>query len=118
VSPHLFGMGVVLSNVCSGQASFDMKRMEVLVDNTDAFAIHSMESGSCVSVFSTGRPTRRVPKQAVFTDDGETIVVGSDHGDVYVFDREGGHHTAVLEHARSGSTQTIAVSHCYITHTA
>jgi DNA-binding beta-propeller fold protein YncE len=69
--------------------------MEVLVDNTDAFMIHSMESGSCMSVFSTGRPMCRVPKQVVFTDDGETIVVGSNHGNVYVFDREGGHHQAV-----------------------
>jgi hypothetical protein len=87
-----------------------MKRREVLVDNTDTFAVHSIDSGSCLNAFSTGRPKRRVPKQAIFSNEGETVIVGSDHGDVYVFERAGGHPLAVLHHGETGSTQTVAVS--------
>ncbi|EIN09760.1 WD40 repeat-like protein [Punctularia strigosozonata HHB-11173 SS5] len=91
-----------------GNGTFDVERGEVLVDNTDAFAVHSTETGSCLNVFSTGRPTRRVPKQAVFGERGQTVVVGSDHGDVYVFERAGGHPQAILHHGESGYTQTVA----------
>ncbi|EIN13259.1 WD40 repeat-like protein [Punctularia strigosozonata HHB-11173 SS5] len=91
-----------------GYASFDSDHREVLVDNTDAFAIHSTELGSCLNVFSTGRPTWKIPKQVVFAEGGQTVIVGSDHGDVYVFDRAGGHPQAVLHHQDTGYTQTIA----------
>ena len=92
----------------SGEACFDISNRVVLIDNTDAFAIHDIDTGSCLNVYSTARPTRRVPKKAVFSDNGAIVVAGSDHGDVYVFERRGGHPLAVLEHAKDGYTQTVA----------
>lgn len=99
----------------SGHATVDIERDEVLVDNGDAFSIHNLTTGSCVAVFSTGRPKHRYPKHAVFGEGGDAVIVGSDHGNAYIFERAGGHPLDVLHHADRGCTQTVAVRR-YIFH--
>lgn len=93
----------------SGHATVDIERNEVLVDNGDAFSIHNLTTGNCVAVFSTGRPKHKFPKHAVFGEGGDAVIVGSDHGNVYIFERAGGHPLDVLHHADRGCTQTVAV---------
>jgi hypothetical protein len=51
-----------------------------------------------------------VTKQVAFVEDSKVVVGGSDHGAVYVFDRETGGILDVLRHAEAGLVQTITVS--------
>lgn len=59
-------------------------------------------------MFNTGASKTTVPKQAVFTEGGSTVVTGSDNGKAYVFDR-GGNPDEVLVHAKDGYAQTVTV---------
>jgi hypothetical protein len=45
----------------------------------------------------------------VFSEDFKTVVGGSNHGAVYVFDRKWGVRLHVLHHADSGMVQTVTV---------
>lgn len=49
-------------------------------------------------------------RQVVFAEDCSLIVIGSDHGFVYVFDRRSGNVFDKLDVSRGNWVQTIAVS--------
>ena len=50
-------------------------------------------------------------RQVVFAEDCSKIVIGSDHGFVYVFDRRSGDIIDKLEMGEGGWVQTVIVSH-------
>lgn len=59
-------------------------------------------------MFNTGELKQKVPKQITFGEGGTVVVVGSDDAKAYVFER-GGNPDQVLDHAKEGYAQTIAV---------
>lgn len=80
------------------------------MDNAfDGFDLYSLTECRWLRLFPTGTPTVRFPKQVAFGENGRTVVGGSDHGSVYVFDRETGAPLDVLRHAEGGLAQTLTV---------
>ncbi|KAF8582871.1 hypothetical protein K439DRAFT_1350110, partial [Ramaria rubella] len=94
-----------------GHADISVKYNQFVVDNaTDGFDIHQMDNGAHICTLPTGIPKKRVPKQVTFGEDSQIIVVGSDHGIVYLFERESGRLITTLNHsADKGLVQTVAV---------
>jgi hypothetical protein len=83
--------------------------LEFVIDNTvDGFDLHNLETGTYVRTFKTGDITRREPKQVAFIEDARAVVGGSDHGNIYIFDRRSGVQSQKLQHG-TGMVQTIAV---------
>jgi hypothetical protein len=94
----------------SSHTAISMKKKQFVVDNgTDGFDLHWLEDGVYVHTMSTGIPLKQVPKQVVFGEDSCIVAGGSDHGVVYIFDRESGRPLEVLHHADKGLVQTIEV---------
>lgn len=87
----------------------DEEGTHVLVDNTTNFSLHAIATGRHIAMFNTGEAKVKIPKQTTFGEGGAVVVVGSDDGKAYVFER-GGNPDQVLEHAKDGFTQTVAVS--------
>jgi len=63
-----------------------------IVDNaTDGFTLYQLEGDEePVRTFTTPAPSVSVPKKMVFGAEGQSIIGGSDHGSVYVFERKSG----------------------------
>jgi outer membrane protein assembly factor BamB len=78
--------------------------------------LHKLNDGTYLRNFPTGEPNQYVNKQVVFAEDSKVVVGGSDHGVVYVFDRDTGVSLDRLCHASGGLVQTVAVSDsgCYV----
>ncbi|KAJ3003557.1 hypothetical protein NUW54_g5235 [Trametes sanguinea] len=94
-----------------GHAAIQVKQQLLVVDNVSSgFDVWSLSGETHQRTFPTGKPTRFVPRQVSFVDDASTIVGGSDHGAVYVFDRKTGAPLDVLQHAQQGLVQTIATT--------
>ncbi|KAI0368517.1 YVTN repeat-like/Quino protein amine dehydrogenase [Pilatotrama ljubarskyi] len=94
-----------------GYASIQAKQQLLLVDNVSTgFDAWNLSSETHQWTFPTGKPIRFLPRQVHFADDAKTIVGGSDHGAVYVFDRKTGAPVDVLCHAQQGLVQTIATA--------
>ncbi|KAF8582354.1 hypothetical protein K439DRAFT_1270004, partial [Ramaria rubella] len=92
----------------SGHTAMSVKRNQFMVDNvTDDFGLHQLDNGAHIHTLPTGTPTKKVPKQVVFGGDWEIIVGSSDHGLVYLFEREMGRLLNVLHHVDTGLVQTI-----------
>lgn len=94
----------------SGCAAISHRRGQFVMDNGTNFALHNLQSGMLVHIFSTGKPIKRFPKQVVFAEDDTVVVGGSDHGAVYVFDRKTGNILDRMVHSRQGLVQTIVVN--------
>ena len=62
-----------------------------------------------IRTFPTGQPKRYLPRRVAFADGSKTVISGSDHGAVYVFDRKSGAPLDVLRHAQAGLVQTVTV---------
>ncbi|KAF8587774.1 hypothetical protein K439DRAFT_1337198, partial [Ramaria rubella] len=72
---------------------------QFVVDNaTNGFDIHQLDNGAHIRTLPTGIPKKRVPKQVTFGEDSQIIVGGSDHGIVYLFERESGRLITTLNH--------------------
>ncbi|KAI8989144.1 WD40-repeat-containing domain protein [Trametes punicea] len=94
-----------------GHASLQAKQQLIVVDNVSSgFDVWNLNGETHQRTFPTGKPTRFVPRQVNFADDAKTIVGGSDHGAVYVFDRKTGAPLDVLRHAQQGLVQTVATT--------
>ncbi|KAF8579853.1 WD40 repeat-like protein, partial [Ramaria rubella] len=103
--PYIFGL---YNRQCSRHTVISMKRNQFVVDNaTDGFDLHQLDNGAHICTLPTGTPTKKVPKQVAFREDWEIIVGGSDHGLVYLFEREMGRLLNVLRHVDKGLVQTI-----------
>ncbi|KAI0349224.1 WD40 repeat-like protein [Trametes cingulata] len=108
---HVFGLhdGTILTDKI-GYASIQAKQQLLLVDNVSTgFDAWNLSSETHQRTFPTGKPIRFLPRQVHFADEAKTIVGGSDHGAVYVFDRKTGAPVDVLRHAQQGLVQTIAI---------
>jgi hypothetical protein len=83
----------------------------VVVDSVLAgFNLHKLDKMTFVRNFPTRKPKLDYGKQVCFVEDCRAIVGGSDHGMVYIFNRETGATIDMLLHALQGMVQTIAVS--------
>ncbi|PIL35886.1 hypothetical protein GSI_01546 [Ganoderma sinense ZZ0214-1] len=92
-----------------GYASLPPKQHLVVLDNiSNGFDLWDLDAGTHLCTFPTGTPTRFLPRQVVFAERWKSIVAGSDHGAVYVFDRTTGAPLDVLHHAAKGLVQTVA----------
>ncbi|KAF8588260.1 hypothetical protein K439DRAFT_1613683 [Ramaria rubella] len=93
-----------------GHANISVKYNQFIIDNaTDGFDIHQLDNGAHIHTLPTGIPKKRVPKQVTFREDSQIIVGGSDHGIVYLFERESGRLITTLNHsADKGLVQTVA----------
>lgn len=94
----------------SGHAAVSHDRREFVIDNgTGGFSLHRLRSSRFTREFPTGSPIKRYPKQCAFGENDSIVVGGSDHGAVYVFDRETGRPLDLLRHSDRGLVQTVAV---------
>ncbi|KAF8592420.1 hypothetical protein K439DRAFT_1610227 [Ramaria rubella] len=93
-----------------GHTAISVKRNQFVVDNaTDGFDLHQLDNGAHSHTLPTGTPTKKVPKQVAFGEDWEIIVGSSDHGLVYLFEKETSRLLNALHHADKGLVQTITV---------
>jgi hypothetical protein len=100
------------NSIYSGSAAIDHSRKEFVIDNvTTGFSLHQFGREDSVREYELKRkPSRHVPKQVAFAEDGKVVIGGSECGKVYVFDRESGGIIAMLHHGKGGMVQTITVS--------
>lgn len=84
--------------------------MCVVDSGFSGFNLHKLDDGKYVRNYSTGAPIKNVPKQVAFAENAKVIVGGSDHGSVYVFERESGNTLQVLRHSENTFVQTVTVS--------
>lgn len=69
-----------------------------------------METGNFVKTLSTRRPAKTYPRCVAFADKARLILGGSDHGQVYIFDRKLGQVVEKIGYARKGGAEIIGVS--------
>ncbi|KIJ48993.1 hypothetical protein M422DRAFT_247365 [Sphaerobolus stellatus SS14] len=78
-----------------GSTAIDVPANRFVIDNaTNGFDLHRLHE-------------RRIPKQVVFAEDGRLVAGGSDHGKIYLFDRDSGRLQGTLPHARRQVVQTV-----------
>lgn len=100
----------------SGHGAASTKCQEFVVDNTtDGFDLYT-EAGTFVQNFQIGIPIKWFPRQVVFGENSEVIVGGSDHREVYVFDRETGTLLDTLNHGNKALIQAVAISGKVVVH--
>ncbi|KAF8197686.1 WD40-repeat-containing domain protein [Mycena galopus ATCC 62051] len=94
-----------------GDATVDTRRATVCIDNIHSGAvIYRLDDHQFVKRFLVPATTQeKLSRQVRFVDDSKAIVIGSDHGVVYVFDRRSGEVLDELILAGKGWVQTIAV---------
>ncbi|KAJ7777997.1 WD40-repeat-containing domain protein [Mycena maculata] len=74
-----------------GDAAVDTRRMTVCIDDTEHGAIlYRLDDHQRVKTFPVPVTQAKRPQQVRFLDDSRAIVIGSDHGIVYIFDRRTG----------------------------
>jgi WD40 repeat protein len=71
--------------------------------------VHQLDNAAYIRTLPTGTPQKLFPQQVAFGENGKVVVGGSDHGIVYVFDRQTGTPLQVLHHADRGLVQTVTV---------
>lgn len=94
---------------CRGHADISYRNREYVIDNGEGFSIHHLRSGGLIREFPYSKPTTRWPKQVAYGENDRIIVGGSDHGLVYVYDRQIGYPLDLLRHSDGGWVQTVAV---------
>ncbi|KAJ6565163.1 WD40-repeat-containing domain protein [Mycena vulgaris] len=99
--------------VCIGDAAVDTRRGTVCVDDTERGAIlYRLDDHQRVKTFPIPVTKKNRPRQVRFADDCRAIVIGSDHGIVYVFDRRSGDIIDKLILKGGDWVQTIATADC------
>jgi hypothetical protein len=100
----------MLTDKISGNADIDLEHRLCVVDNVgNGFDIYKMDSGHFVRTLVTREPIKTYPKGVAFANHCQAVVAGSDHGQVYIFNRKTGRIIKSLKHGKRG-VQTIAVS--------
>jgi hypothetical protein len=74
------------------------------------FGLHKLSDGTYVRGYPTQVQGRAFVKSVRFLENCSAIVGGSDHGSVYVFDKDTGTVLDKLHHADSGLVQVVTVS--------
>lgn len=95
----------------------DTRRGSVCIDDTEHGAIlYRLDDHQRVRTFHIPVTKQQRPRQVRFVDDSRAIVMGSDHGIVYIFDRRSGDIIDQLVLKGKDWVQTIAVrsqTDCY-----
>ncbi|KIJ29385.1 hypothetical protein M422DRAFT_269222 [Sphaerobolus stellatus SS14] len=93
-----------------GSTAVDVPANRFVIDNaTNGSDLHRLDNGTQLRTYETGLHERRIPKQVVFAEDGRLVVGGSDHGKIYLFDRDSGRLLGILPHARRQVVQTVTI---------
>ena len=101
----------MLKDDVSGNADIDLERRLCVVDNVgNGFDIYKIDSGHFVRTFVTREPIKTYPKGVAFANHCQAVVTGSDHGQVYIFNRKTGQIIKSLKHGKRDGVQTIDVS--------
>lgn len=83
----------------------------LVVDSVmNGFNLHRLENGACLRNFPLPSREMYSPNQVALVENLKVVVGGSDHGIVYVFDRETGTAIDTLRHPTGGMVQTVTVS--------
>lgn len=83
----------------------------LVIDNaTNGFDLHELETGAYIRTFVTPPPLKKVLKQIGIGLSGRVIMTGSDHGYLYIFDKDTGQRIAALKHLKKGLVQILTVS--------
>lgn len=91
-------------------AVVDEKRRTVLVDHTEGFSAYTIQTGNRFATYVTGEDLSGLPYTAAYGEDDRIVVVGGGQGKAYIFNVMGGSPIGVLQHARAGRVQHLAVS--------
>lgn len=96
--------------MCSGGAASCEKDDLLVVDNMiSGFSLHKLSDGAYIRSYPTQVSGRAFIKVVDFLENSRIVVGGSDHGIVYLFDRDTGETIDTLRHADGGLVQIIAV---------
>lgn len=98
---------LVLSSSIS--ATWDHLSKLLLVDSGLTFSVHKASNGDTITHLPYEPESEGYAKRMLFAECGEAIVTGGEHGQVYVFRRNGGNPVDVLRHASCDSTAALAV---------
>ncbi|KAF7361459.1 WD40 repeat-like protein [Mycena sanguinolenta] len=97
-----------------GDAAIDTRRATVCIDDIHSggiiYRLDDHQRVKALAVPSTTQEKR--PRQVRFVDDSKAIVIGSDHGIVYIFDRRNGQITDKLVLGGKDWVQTLATTEC------
>ena len=89
----------------------DDRRVTICIDDANSGAIlYRLDDHERLKTLPVPNYKSRRPRQVRFADDSKAIVIGSDHGMVYVFDRRDGQVIDKLALKNPGWVQTIAVT--------
>lgn len=95
----------------SGDADVNAKKDVFCIDDpAQGAAVYCLQSGSRVRTYPVKVTKTIRARQVHFAEDCSLIVIGSDHGIVYVFNRRSGSIVDELKLGTDGWVQTITVS--------
>jgi hypothetical protein len=81
-----------------------------VVDNIeDGYDFYRLDNCGFLQSYVTRLARIREPKEVKFAEQGEIVVGGSDHGDVYIFGCRTGSQLDVIHHGKDVMVQTVAV---------
>lgn len=84
-------------------------------DATGGFALYNLEEGTFIRRLETGIvPKNQRPKQVAFGENGQIVVGGSDHGKVYVYEKDTGDCQGALVAYGGDAVHTITVSFLFV----
>jgi hypothetical protein len=97
----------------SGNADINVKKDVFIIDDpSQGAALHRFQSKAKVRTYNVKVTKTMRVRQVVFAEDCRFIVIGSDHGKVYVFDRRSGDIIDELEMSTNSWVQTVTVRIC------
>lgn len=103
------------TSIISGNAAVDIERNICVVDNVArGFDIYALDTGSFIRTLEVGLLTKTYGKGVVFANRSQAVIAGSDHGQVYIFDRKAGTVLMKLKRSKSGGVETVTVSNSYL----
>ena len=118
VQLHYHHVSIQITVGCSGNAQVNSVRGVFCIDDpAQGAALYRLDSGARVRTYPVAVKKGMRPRQVSFAEDCSTIVSGSDHGVVYIFDRRSGEIVDELEMGQDDWMQTILVRRqggCYL----
>ncbi|KAK7046281.1 WD40 repeat-like protein [Favolaschia claudopus] len=98
---------------CIGDATIDSRKDTICVDDSDTgVRIYRIHDRHQVKLMHIPIVRENRPRQVRFGDDYRVVVVGSDHGIVYIFDRRTGQPVDQLKFEEEDFVQAIATLDC------
>ncbi|KAI0740242.1 WD40-repeat-containing domain protein [Earliella scabrosa] len=91
-----------------GSATIDEGKGHALISSVDGFSLHQLSSGATIATYEIEDSLTSLPRPVIFGEGRRVVIVGSNHGRVYVFEKKGGQPIDVLQHDVCGTVQSIA----------